>query len=330
MAYQWYSVAVDNAIFDFAGINGHSYIANNEAATFSGKGFWIHNTTGTNTGDFTMFNNVSTGANTAGARPCVFESTSATMSLQDITWSRGSCQNAGSGQVVLEVNGHGNVVVNTIQFVDTRFQVNSSDGTSDAIHIIDSEGITFENPIVSMPGGSSGYGFKLSQTSPGLTRGFVINGTSIVSNGLQVNNTINSITTTGRDLSGYTFLSPTFNMGTNKDTIVYGGLTLSADGNIAGLNLIGTGVACLYATAAGVITPVSPRVSCVTANGHSTMSGGTNTITFSPAYTSAPACTASDETAIAAVQVTTAVGSLVLHTTGPTDVVDWICVGSPN
>jgi hypothetical protein len=82
---------------------------------------------------------------------------------------------------------------------------------------------------------------------------------------------------------------------------------------------------------------IAPRVhlnqtSANTFAGIATMSAGAATITF-PAgftYTSKPSCQASDETSVSAVKVTPSTGTLILHTSGATDVVDWICVGNPN
>jgi hypothetical protein len=63
-------------------------------------------------------------------------------------------------------------------------------------------------------------------------------------------------------------------------------------------------------------------------NGELTMSGGTNTYTFSGTYVSHPTCVASDETAIAAVQVSyTGSTAVVFHTSGATDVISYLCTG---
>jgi len=67
-----------------------------------------------------------------------------------------------------------------------------------------------------------------------------------------------------------------------------------------------------------------------TQGGTTTMSTGTKTITFSEPYTNKPVCVASDETSIAAVQVTPSITTIILTTSGSSDVVDWVCKGNPN
>lgn len=68
--------------------------------------------------------------------------------------------------------------------------------------------------------------------------------------------------------------------------------------------------------------------------GRTTMSGGTATISFGATslygpWLNTPSCTATDETSISAVQVTPSTSSLILHTSGMTDVVDWQCKPNP-
>lgn len=61
-------------------------------------------------------------------------------------------------------------------------------------------------------------------------------------------------------------------------------------------------------------------------DGRLTMSGGTATYTFTGTYTTAPSCTANDETAIAAVKVTpSGTTAMVFTTSGSTDVIHYTC-----
>lgn len=59
-----------------------------------------------------------------------------------------------------------------------------------------------------------------------------------------------------------------------------------------------------------------------------TLVGGTKTYTFTGTYTNAPICTASDTTAIAAVQASATTTVLTVNGTG-TDTISYICVGRP-
>lgn len=60
-----------------------------------------------------------------------------------------------------------------------------------------------------------------------------------------------------------------------------------------------------------------------------TLSAGTKTVSFSPAFTSAPACTATDTSGANAVRASATTSALSLTGTG-TDVIAYICVGNPN
>ena len=59
------------------------------------------------------------------------------------------------------------------------------------------------------------------------------------------------------------------------------------------------------------------------------LSGGSGSVTFNPAYLSAPACVASDGTGKNPVQVSTTSTTLTLAGTG-TDTISYVCIGNPN
>jgi hypothetical protein len=61
--------------------------------------------------------------------------------------------------------------------------------------------------------------------------------------------------------------------------------------------------------------------------GHGTMTGGTFTYTFQNTLTAAPNCTASDNTAIAAIRVVTSTTTLTITGTSG-DVASYVCVGT--
>ncbi len=84
----------------------------------------------------------------------------------------------------------------------------------------------------------------------------------------------------------------------------------------------------LDSSAAGIIVP-TVRTGVATNTdlaGQLTLASGTITYTFAGPYTSAPICTASDTTAVAAVRVTTTTTALTIAGTG-TDVINYACVG---
>jgi hypothetical protein len=60
------------------------------------------------------------------------------------------------------------------------------------------------------------------------------------------------------------------------------------------------------------------------------LSGGTATVTFPTAFSSAPVCVATDQTAIAAIKIVPSATSVVITESSGTDTIAWICVGNPN
>ncbi|MGA8220205.1 MAG: carboxypeptidase-like regulatory domain-containing protein [Candidatus Acidiferrales bacterium] len=57
---------------------------------------------------------------------------------------------------------------------------------------------------------------------------------------------------------------------------------------------------------------------------------GTATVTFPTAFSSAPVCVATDQTAIAAIKIVPSATNVVISESSGTDTVAWICVGNPN
>jgi hypothetical protein len=60
------------------------------------------------------------------------------------------------------------------------------------------------------------------------------------------------------------------------------------------------------------------------------LSGGTATVTFPTAFSSAPVCVATDQTAIAAIKIVPSATNVVITESSGTDTIAWICVGNPN
>ncbi len=233
MLYQANIGTVGNAVLDIAGIAGKSVLENIQVATFSGIGGWFHNTTTTNTGDFTCFNCEFNGNSTAGARPVVVESTSATRSVQNITFYRGGIEHPGATKFALEVNGHGTAeIVSHITFDGVRFEGHSTDVVTDMVKVADAEGVMFLSPRAVFAAGSAGWFVGLTETLAGADRAFKVLH-AVVSNGNVVNNTISGATETitGRD-ADYIYLSPTFVSGGNKDTTKIGGATFIANKSV--------------------------------------------------------------------------------------------------
>lgn len=113
---------------------------------------------------------------------------------------------------------------------------------------------------------------------------------------------------------------------------------LTSDPNLTSVvpnfSVTGTVTAATVATtgSAGLIQGATIVQSSTASNtdfsGQLTMSGGTNTYSFTGTYVSHPECVASDQTNIAAVKVTyTGVASVTFTTAGATDVVNYVCGG---
>lgn len=63
--------------------------------------------------------------------------------------------------------------------------------------------------------------------------------------------------------------------------------------------------------------------------GTKTLSGGAGTVTFAAAYTAAPVCACTDQTAANAVKCSTSTSALTIAGT-TTDVIAYVCIGNPN
>lgn len=204
---------VKNAMFDFAGLYDSSFYNLGVTSPYyssvtgsSGIGIWVHDLSaiiGANSLDF--YHTTVNGDYVAGARPVLVEQNfvGTTTDVSNISFFGGDLGHPGSGNHLVEVNGHGRVGdLRQIHFDKLYYE--DSNNSASTLYFADVFGATVEKGELNR--GSGGYALEFNQTVSG-SLAFDVDRFGD-NNYLGLRNDITSTTIYGKPLS-YHYANPT-------------------------------------------------------------------------------------------------------------------------
>jgi hypothetical protein len=161
---------VANALVDIQGMYDSSF-SDLTVDAMAGRGLWIHDFTSPAGGNsLAFFNTILDGQGHSGARPLVIEQNNASSNTSSIHFLGGDWGHPGSGQFLVEINGHGNTAFGHISIDNIYMESNNADTTTALIKLADVFQVNFNNVrMTRLSASSTAPGIAISETAINLT-----------------------------------------------------------------------------------------------------------------------------------------------------------------